>query len=238
VRRIVTAGLCALLASTMTAALPGGALAEPVFLTKAVVGEVAPNVPLTGTIGTSLFEAKGGNRYSCADAPGTTRVEGEVVGPKKVRKVVLTFHQCETGGFTECGSDEKARLTVTSDLEGELGPITPTVPGLRLWAEGAKGGSVMKFTCAGGALQFDVRGTITGTLSGASGENAQTGKLLSSISLSFKQAKGVQRYLGFEGGELGQWEWTAAGGPLEDLGLSGVATLQPVPSTLGLGVTR
>jgi hypothetical protein len=239
VRRIVTAALCALCSLTMMAVLPVAALAEPVFLTKAVVGEPAPSsVLLTGTIGSSAFESRTGSRYACVDSAGTTKVDGEVAGPKTVRKVVLTFHECETNGFSECGTDEKARLTVTNHLEGELGPISPTLPGLRLWAEGDKGGSVMKFTCAGGALQFDVRGTITGSLSGAAGENAETGKLVSSINLTFREAKGIQKYQGFEAGEPGQWEWSASGNAFEDLALAGVVKLQTVPSTLGLGVTR
>jgi len=218
------------------ASLAPSASAEPVFLTKAVVAE-GSSIPFTGTLGFSALEAKEGGRFSCLDKSGT-KLEGDVVGPKTVKNVVITFTECGTSEFFECGSNEKARIIVTHALEGELGPISHTLPGIRLWAEGDKGGLVMEFTCASGAIIWKVIGTITGSLSGAAGEDAETGKLVSSMALTFAQKAGVQKYQGFEGGELGELETSVGGKPFEKSGESVIAKLQTVPSSWGLGVTK
>jgi hypothetical protein len=235
-RRIRAAALLIVAACGVGASLTASASAQPVFLTKSVVPE-GSSIPLTGTLGVSALEGKGGGRFSCLDKSGA-KLEGDVVGPKTVKKVVITFTECGTGEFNRCGSNEPARITVTHALEGELGPVSPTLPGIRLWAEGDKGGLVMEFICGEGAIVAKVIGTITGSISGAAGENAETGNLLSSMTLMFAEKAGIQRYQGFEGGELGEFETSVSGKPFAKSGESFIAKMQTVPSTWKLGVTK
>jgi hypothetical protein len=236
-KRIRIVGLCLVAAFAMSAVAAGTASATiPEFLTKAVVGETAPtNIPLSGTVGVAVLETVAKNKVECKDAAGTA-ISGTVTSKNTTAKNVTKFTECKSGEFV-C-ENAGAGIIETKPLEGELGPITASLPGIRLWAEGNKGGVLASFTCAGGAIKIEVRGTITGSLGGSAGSDEFTGKLLPTGSLTFSQSAGTQKYQGFEGGEKGQLESNLNGGAFEKAGQSVVAKLKTVPSTLELGVTK
>jgi hypothetical protein len=225
----------ALLAS-MAIGTAGAAAEGPVFLTKAVVGERAPSeIQMTGTMGVALLETKGGTKVECSDGSGSS-VSGTVVGPKGAKRGQLVFTGCKTGEFVCENAGPGVVQTVL--LEGELGPITSSLPGLRLWAEGDKGGTLVEASCGGGAIRARIVGTIIGAISGAAGTGPETGKLLPSGKISFSQSHGAQKYQSFEGGEKGQLEVSLNEAGFEDLGASGSGTLRTAISTLELGVTK
>lgn len=116
-------------------------------------------------------------------------------------------------------------------------------PGIKLFSEAeGKGGTVFQAENAGGGIvEILWKGEVTGSLSGATGENAETGKLVSSLNLTYSENQGIQKYKGFtegpEEGLLGQLEAIINGSP-ELSGWSAIDTLKTVPSTWGLGVSR
>ena len=85
-------------------------------------------------------------------------------------------------------------------------------PGIKLFSEAeGKGGTVFQAENAGGGIvEILWKGEVTGSLSGATGENAETGKLVSSLNLTYSENQGIQKYKGFtegpEEGLLGQLE--------------------------------
>jgi hypothetical protein len=223
----------------IAAAVPASASAEPVFLTKAVVGEAVSSVPFSGTIGATFWEGKTSKaKISCSS--GT--ITGEVTGARTVANTLLVFHGCESGGCAANTVGHPTGEVVSHALAGKLNGITSTKPGLKLFSQTeGKGGRLMDWVVCGGAVSAVQTGEVTGALSGASGEGPSTGKLVSSIKLTLAETAGVQKYQGFfegeEAGLMGQVTDTINGTP-ELEGWSWIATNKTVPSTWGLGVTK
>ncbi len=218
--------------------MSAAASAEPEFVTKAVVGEAVNDVPFTGTTGAIFFEgAKSKSKISC----NAGSFSGEVNGPKSLTNIVMTFTGCKTGEGGVNTAGKGVGVVETKVLAGTLGAVTPTVPGIKLYSQAeGKGGTFIEAEC-GGILKVVWKGEVTGSLAGAAGENAETGKLLSTMKLTFAEAGGKQKYKGFsEGPEselLGQLEGVFNGSP-ELSGWSSVLSTKTVPSTWGLGVTK
>jgi hypothetical protein len=237
-KRIRTMGLFLVALFAMSAALSATASAEPEFLTKVVVPEGA-KIPIKGTLGAAFLEgAVSKSKITCTG--GTSN--GEVTGPKRTKKNIPTFTGCETSGF-KCQSGATEGVIITNSLEGVLGGITSTLPGVRLFPEATgRGGELAAFSCAGGTIPVKVKGSVIGSASGAAGTSPETGKLLTTSKLTFAEAGGIQKYTSFvegpEKGEKEQLESSVNGGAYEKSGQSVIATLTTIPSTWGLGVTK
>jgi hypothetical protein len=126
-------------------------------------------------------------------------------------------------------------------LEGELGDIkTASLPGVRLFDEaGGKGAELAAFSCAGGAVAVKVKGSIIGSLSGASGLSVGEAKFATSQKLTFAEAAGIQKYSKFAG-EVGSEQLeakTGAEGAYEKSGQSVIATLK-AEGVSNLGTTK
>jgi hypothetical protein len=237
-KRIRIMGLCLVAAFAMSALVSAAASAEPVFLTKTVVAE-GVKIPIAGTLGAAFLEGKSGSKITCTGGTST----GEVTGPQTSKKNVTTFTGCLTGEF-KCESAGQAEgVIVTNALEAKLNGITAVLPGEKLFNEATgKGGTLAEFSCASGAIAVIVKGSLIGSLGGAAGTNAETGKLLATASLTFAEAGGIQKYTSFsEGPEKGvkeQLESSVGGKPFELSGQSVVVKIKTVPLTWGLGVTK
>ncbi len=229
-----------LAAAAMSAAFAASAYAEPEFVTKAVVGEAVSSVPFSGTIGASFWETASFAKISCTAGTAV----GEVNGPKSMAGVVLTLGGCEGAGGQFNSPGMPAGVIVTKTLAGKLGGITSSLPGIKLFSQAeGKGGTVLEAESGGGAVVVKWSGEVTGALSGATGESAATGKLLSSFKLTLSETKGgVQKYKGFSEGEeaglLGQLLSAINGNSPELTGWSIQPVFKTVPSTWGLGVTK
>jgi hypothetical protein len=155
---------------------------------------------------------------------------------------VITFTGCGAGECQANTEGKPAGVIESKILAGTLGAITSTLPGIKLYSQAEdKGGKVIEADCGAGIVHIVWRGEVTGALAGAAGEDAATGKLLSTMKLTFAESGGKQKYQGFsEGPEselLGQLEAVINGSP-ELSGWSSVLSTKTVPSTWGLGVTR
>jgi len=233
-KRIRIVGLC-LVAVFAISIAASSASAAPVFYTKAGIGETVNKVNFTGTLGAAFLEGANGSKITCTGGTAT----GEVTGPTTAKKNITTFVGCETQGF-KCESGATEGVIVTKVLQGTLGGLTATLPGLRLYDETeGKGGKLAEFSCAGGAIAVIVRGSVIGSLSGAAGTEPANGKFASSNKLTLAEAKGVQKYSKFIEGEGGteQLEASVAGGAYEKSGQSVIATLKSTPAS-NLGVTK
>jgi len=221
---------------------------QPVFYTVAELGGTAPSVvKISGTLGAAFLEGKESKaKISCTGGTAT----GEVTGPTKTKNNVTTFTGCETGGLP-CKSGATEGVIVTSALEGVLGNVSASLPGIRLFAPGEGGkkpktGSLATFTCAGGAVSVVVSGSVIGSLSGAQGKTVEEGKFAGSNKLTFAESAGKQKYESFLAGECGgnandcgpeQLTSTVNGTP-ELGGQSVIATLKSVPFASKLGFTK
>jgi len=238
-KRIRLAGVALVAALALSAVVSAAASAAPVFLTKTVVAEGA-KIPISATLGAAFLEGSvSKSKISCTAGTGV----GEVTGPIKTEGNVVTFTGCETSG-TPCNSSGQASGTIiTFTLAGKLGGLSATLPGVRLFSQAeGRGGKLAEFSCAGGAVKVVVTGSVIGSLSGAAGTSAETGKILTSGKFTFAEAGGIQKYTSFtEGPEKGEKEQLSASinsGTPELSGQSVIATLKTVPSTWGLGVTK
>jgi hypothetical protein len=238
-KRIRIVGLCliATFAISIVASSVASA-AQPVFYTKAVVGESAAGVvPFKGTLGAAFLEGKSGTKITCTGGTAT----GEVTGPTTTENNVTKFTGCETSGFKCNSAGAVEGEIVTAVLKGTLGNVTATLPAVRLFPQVAgRGGELAAFACASGAVPVKVKGSVIGSLSGASGTTAVAGKIGPTQKLSFAEAAGVQKYTKFlvgqgEAGEE-QLESSVSGNPYEKSGQSVVATLTSIPA-YNLGVT-
>jgi hypothetical protein len=223
----------------MFAVAPSAAMAEPEFLTKAVVGEAVSSVPFTSTVGAAFWEGKTSkSKITCT--AGTA--EGEVTGSKSLSNIVLHLTGCESSGCKVHSEGEPEGSVHSEVLAGKLNGVTSTLPGIKLFSQAeGKAGTVLRAEICGGVVKFALTGEVTGSLSGSAGENAATGKLLASFKLSFAEKEGSQKYKGFSEGEeaglMGQLTDTVNGTP-ELAGLSAILTNKTVPSTWGLGITK
>jgi hypothetical protein len=209
------------------------ASANPEFFGKAAVGAKVSNVAFTGALGAAFLEGQGGTKITCKAGTAT----GEVTGATTTAKNVTEFTGCEVGGVP-CENAGPGVIN-TKVLGGVLGGVTATSPGIRLFDEKeGKGGKLAEFSCAGGSIKVEVRGSVIGSLSGASGKSIAEGKLATSNKLTFAESKGIQKYSKFVEGEGGTEQLESnAGAGFEKSGQSVIATLKTTPAGQ-LGVTK
>jgi hypothetical protein len=223
--------------------------AQPVFYTVAEVGGTAPSVvKISGTLGAAFLEGKTSKaKITCTGGTAT----GEITGKTSTKNNVTTFTGCETSGL-KCNSTGDPEGTIkTAALEGVLGNVTASLPGIRLFAPGEAGkspktGSLATFSCGGGTVNVVVSGSVIGSLSGAAGNTVEEGKFASSSKLTFAETAGAQKYTSFLAGLCGgnandcgpeQLTSTVNGTP-ELGGQSVIATLKSVPFASKLGFTK
>jgi len=220
---------------------------QPVFYGVAEIGKTVAAQKISGTLGAAFLEGKSSKaKISCSAGTAT----GEVTTNTKTTNNVTTFTGCETGGLP-CKSGATEGTIVTAALEGVLGNVTATLPGIRLFAPGQGGkspktGALATFTCAGGAVSVVVSGSVIGSLSGAQGKEVAEGKFAASTKLTFAETAGKQKYEKFLAGECGgnandcgpeQLTSTVNGTP-ELGGQSVIATLKTIPFASKLGFTK
>ena len=123
-----------------------------------------------GTFGASFLEGNVSKaKITCEKGTST----GEVIAPTKSTNNIATFEGCESSGL-KCNSTGKATgIIETFKLDGVLGNVTATVPGVRVFREGEggkspKSGVLAEFVC-GGVATVKVKGSVIGSLSGAAG---------------------------------------------------------------------
>jgi hypothetical protein len=194
--RIVGLALVALVAMGIASA---SASAEPVFFGKAEIGGTVGHVAFTGTGGTAFLEGKTSKlKIECK----AETAAGEVTGPTSTAKNITKFTSCEVATLAlPCESTgAAAKEIVTNALIGELGGVTASLPGIRLKPE--SGIYLAEFQCAGGGVLVKVKGSVIGSLSGATATTVEAGKLATSMKLTLAQTGGKQKYQKFlTGGE-------------------------------------
>jgi hypothetical protein len=231
--RIVGLALVAALALSVAAS---SASAAPVYYGKATVGTTV-SLPIkgTGTLGAAFLEGQvSKTKIECSG--GTASFE--VTAATTTKKNITKFTGCKTGSFS-CENAGAGEI-VTKSLQGELGDIkTNTLPGVRLFDEGTgKGGELAAFSCAGGAVAVKVKGSIIGSLSGASGTSVDLAKFATSQKLTFAEAAGIQKYSKFAGEITSeQLESKSGEGSYEKSGQSVIATLK-AEGISNLGTTK
>ena len=237
------------LAAMFAFSVGSASAAQPVFYTIAEVGGTAPStIKLTGTLGAAFLEGKTSkSKITCTGGTAT----GEVTGSKSTKNNVTTFSGCEASGL-KCNSTGDPEGTIkTAALEGVLGNVTATLPGIRLFAPGEAGkkpktGHLADFKCGGTLVNAEVTGSVIGSLSGASGKTPEEGKLAASSKLTFAETAGKQKYESFLAGECGgnandcgpEQLTSVINGTPELGGQSVIATLKTTPFVGKLGVTK
>jgi hypothetical protein len=221
---------------------------QPVFYGVGEIGGTVATQNISGTLGAAFLEGKTSKaKISCTSGTAT----GEVTGATKVKNNVTTFVGCESGGLPCKSAGDPEGTIKTAALDGVLGNVTATAPGIRLFAPGEGGkkpktGALATFTCAGGAVSAVVSGSVIGSLSGAQGKEVAEGKFAASAKLTFAETAGKQKYESFLAGECGgnandcgpeQLTNTLNGTP-ELGGQSVIATLKSVPFASKLGFTK
>jgi len=92
-----------------------------------------------------------------------------------------------------------------------------------------------------------VKGSVIGSLSGASGNKVEEGKFAASNKLTFAETNGIQKYVSFLAGQCGgnandcgpeQLESNTNGGTFEKGGQSQIVTLKTIPFASKLGFTK
>jgi hypothetical protein len=241
-------GLC-LVAAFAIGMVATASAAQPVFYGVAELNaEVKTPIKQSGTFGASFLEGnKSKAKITCVKGTST----GEVTGPTKSSNNIAIFEGCETTEL-KCNSAGKGTgIIETSKLDGVLGNVSATLPGIRLFKEGEGGktpktGLLAEFVC-GGIATVKVKGSVIGSLSGAQGKTVEEGKFGASNKLTFAQSLGVQKYTKFVTGECGgnandcgpeQLESNTNGGEFEKGGQSQIVTLKTVPFASKLGFTK
>jgi hypothetical protein len=245
--RMIGVGLAALFALVVMAS--SASAAQPVFYGVAELNkEVKTPIKQSGTFGASFLEGNVSKaQITCKKGTST----GEVVGPTKSTNNIAVFEECETGGLKCTSAGEATGVIKTAKLDGVLGNVSATLPGIRVFKEGEggktpKSGALAEFNC-GGVAAVVVKGSVIGSLSGAQGKTVEEGKFVTSGKLTFAQSGGVQKYLKFLTGECGgnandcgpeQLESNTNGGAFEKGGQSQIVTLKTVPFAGKLGSTK
>ena len=213
------------------------ASASPVFYTKVVQGGTASApIPFTGTLGAAFLEPASKTKITCTGGTAT----GEITSSTLSKNNVTHFVGCEIAGAgLKCNSAGKGTGEIdTKVLEGKLGAISATLPGIRLFDEaGGPGAILAEFVCGGGAVTVVVKGSVIGSLSGAAGTEPANGKFASSNKLTFAETAGKQKYQNFLSEAPEQLESNSNGGAFEKSGQSVIATLKSVPAG-NLGITK
>lgn len=123
--------------------------------------------------------------------------------------VVLTLHDCERPVKCTSGGSYGDGTVVTSPLDGVLGVIKTGETakqdkiGLNLFPDG--GANLTSFNCAG--LPYVFRGSVIVPV--------KANKMLTSATLKWAGAKGKQKPLQFEGGEVQTLEMSTNANPFE-----------------------
>lgn len=189
------AGLCAVAALALCALMSSGAsaYAPPEFTEKASPNTTAAGVLFTITMGAVVLEEhSNGQKVTCTGGTGS----GEATSGKVARKVAILLHGCETAGLPCENKAAGSKEIETEVLEGELGDVTATRPGLRLFSEsGGPGGEFAKFQCAGGAVVLTERTSVIGYFTGDNALTPPTNVIPPSLGLHFKAAAGFQQYV-------------------------------------------
>lgn len=201
-RRMAAAGLAAAAACWLGALGASAAQAEeePQFFTKAAVGQVAPEVKETFSLG--IFHLEGHTskaNIECAGGSGS----GVVDGAKSMKEVRLNFAGCEIKSLIQPNCPESKKIE-TNNLVGELGLVTSTKDGLRLKPE--SGTYVTEFPCFGGAIVIKVKGSVIAEITGAesAGKTVAESKFRASGDVRFAKSGGIQKYTEFLGESSGQ----------------------------------
>jgi hypothetical protein len=192
-KRLRIAGL-ALVAVVALGTAAATASASPVFFGKAEIGKTVGSVHFTGSGGVAFLE---GHTSKLKIECKANSANGEVNGPTSTAKSVIKFTGCEIAGLALPCENTAAKEITTVSLSSELGAISSTVPGTRLKPE--SGTYLAEFQCAGGGVLVKVKGSVIGKITGASGNTVEEGKLATSITLSFEQTGGIQKYTKFLG---------------------------------------
>jgi hypothetical protein len=235
-RRITKVGLCLVVGLSMGAdAASSASAANPEFTTIGRIKEVVSTpVKFEGTFGaSSLTGHVAANVVSCTGG----KLNGEAVAAKAAVSDVGVFVGCTLPNTMSCQSGGTPGEIVTNALEGELGALTATLPGLRL--RPAVGTELVAFECGGGSVLDKVKGSVIASISGASGETVLANVIPTTLKLTYAQAGGIQKYARFIGGAPEQLMSEIAPGPTAELtGESAVILLKSIPFPGKLGVTR
>jgi len=244
--RIKLIGAC--LAAFFALSVASASATQPVFYGVAEIGKTVGTVKFEGTLGAAFLEGKTSKgQITCT---GGTSI-GEVTSPTKGANGVTKFVGCETSGL-KCNSAGKGTGEIeTAKLDGVLGSVSATAPGIRLFAPGEGGkspktGALATFECGGGVVKVIVTGSLIGSLSGAQGKTFEEGKFAASSKLTFKETAGKQQYEKFLAGECGgnandcgPEQLTSNINGTEELGgQSVIATLKTIPFASKLGFTK
>ena len=131
-RMITTAALCL----TACLALTGvaSAFTAPEFTEKAAPNTTAASVPFATTMGVTYLKGVTSDiKVQCTSGTGV----GEATSAKVADKVTLLLTGCEIESLGyPCENQSAGTKEIDTDLlEGELGNVTTTKPGLRLYSE-------------------------------------------------------------------------------------------------------
>lgn len=173
---------------------------------------VIPKPKFTSAIksGTTLtLETVSKTKWTCK---GET-ASGEVAGPKGIAGLVATLTGCESAGL-KCQSDGIVGEIVTHSLSGTIGYETesgerPTWQIAESW-QAAGGGEFATFSCGPAAAK--VRGSLLHKITANAMKEVATEK--------FSASKGKQNPEEFADGERHVLEWSFAGGPYEQIGMT------------------
>jgi len=244
--RIIGVSLVAIFAIGVMASTASAA--QPVFYGVAELGKTVGTVKQSGTLGPAFLEGKTSKgKITCTGGSST----GEVTTPTKTTNNVATFKGCETSELPCASAGQPSGTIQTVKMDGVLGNVTATLPGIRLFAPGEGGkspktGALATFECGGGLVKVVVSGSVIGSLSGAQGKTPEEGKFATSSKITFAESLGAQKYTKFLAGECGgnandcgpeQLTSTINGTP-ELGGQSVIATLKTVPFAGKLGATK
>ncbi len=236
---IKTMGSCVLALLVAGGIAASAAQASPEFYTKAAIGTTAPHVKFALTVGVQYLANGAGMKVTCTGGTGA----GEATGATTVSGLHILYTGCESVPTAQkCYSPTKAAGEIeTVPLDGELGAISPTIPGLRL--RPASGTIFTEIECVGSPFESArVEGSVLGSFTGASGNSVEEAKLGASLKLIYAQSHGIQKYTHFLGGPPEQLIWTRKESsttyPAESIGLSATFTIVSIPFKGNLGVTK
>jgi len=245
-KRMTIVGLC--VTALFAVSVASASATQPVFYGVAEIGKTVGAVKTSGTLGAAFLEGKTSKgQITCTGGTST----GEITTTTKTVGNVTKFTGCEASGL-KCNSTGKGTGEIdTVALEGVLGNISATLPGIRLFAPGEGGkspktGALATFECGGGVVKVVVTGSVIGSLSGAQGKTVEEGKFGASNKLTFKETAGKQQYEKFLAGECGgnandcgpEQLTSEINGSTELGGQSVIATLKTIPFASKLGFTK
>jgi len=240
-------GLCLVAAFAMSMVATASAT-QPVFYGVAEIGKTVGTVKISGTLGAAFLEGKNSKaKITCLGGTAT----GEITTTTKTTNNVTTFKECETSELPCNSTGDPSGTIKTTALDGVLGNVTASLPGIRLFGPGEGGkvpktGALATFECGSGLVKVVVSGSVIGSLSGAQGKTVEEGKFAATTKLTFAEALGKQKYEKFLAGECGgnandcgpeQLTSTVNGTP-ELGGQSVIATLKTIPFASKLGFTK